>query len=75
MARLLQAYLDGELDAGRARRVAVHLDGCWRCGLEASAYEAIKVAVSAVSTHGGPVSHEAVARLRDFADRLAEAQP
>ncbi|WP_454853638.1 anti-sigma factor family protein [Promicromonospora soli] len=75
VARDLQAYLDGELDADRARPVAEHLADCRRCGLEASTYEAIRVALAAIRARSGPVADDAVERLRAFADRLAEARP
>lgn len=75
VARVLQDYLDGELDVAGACRVAAHLEGCWYCGLEASLYEAIKVAVVAVSTQGGSDSGDAVERARAFADDLAGARP
>ncbi len=70
-ARVLQSYLDDELDAPTAARVAEHLEECRRCGLEASAYTAIKTVLAAGD--GGsatPLDPRAVARLHEFARSL-----
>ncbi|WP_234353225.1 anti-sigma factor family protein [Streptomyces ardesiacus] len=66
VARVLQAYLDGEADEVTARRVAAHLEDCRRCGLEAETYQKIK---SALSRRAVP-EPEAVERLRGFAEGL-----
>ncbi|MHB1065325.1 MAG: anti-sigma factor family protein [Georgenia sp.] len=75
VARVLQGYLDGELDVTRSRRAAEHLEVCRRCGLEADAYAAIKVAIGATGDELEPASADALARLRTFADDLAGSQP
>ena len=72
VSRALQAYLDGHLDEMTARRVARHLEACRRCGLEAEVYTRIKEAVSRMDRE---VPSLPVARLRDFAQRLAEEGP
>ena len=72
VSRALQAYLDGHLDEVTARRVARHLEACRRCGLEAEVYTRIKEAVSRMDRE---VPSLPVARLRDFAQRLAEEGP
>jgi anti-sigma factor (TIGR02949 family) len=72
VSRTLQAYLDGHVDEVTARRVARHLEACRRCGLEAEVYTRIKEALSRMDRD---VSSLAVARLRDFARRLAEDGP
>ncbi|WP_372593537.1 anti-sigma factor [Actinotalea sp.] len=69
VARVLQAYLDGELEPPSARRVAEHLEACRRCGLEASTYLAIKTAIA--TTASPPVDEDAVTRLRTFAAGLS----
>jgi anti-sigma factor RsiW len=68
VGRLLQSYLDGELDRRSAARVAGHLDDCRRCGLEAETYEAVKA-----SLHRGAddPADESLTRLREFGARLA----
>jgi anti-sigma factor RsiW len=72
MSRVLQSYLDGDLDEVTARRVAKHLEECRRCGLEADTYTAIKTALA--RRENTPVG--AVDRLRTFADHLAtEGEP
>lgn len=72
VARVLQSYLDGEVDPPTATAVAEHLELCRRCGLEASTYTAIKIAIAA----GDRVRQERVdattlARLDLFARGLA----
>lgn len=73
VARVLQSYLDGEVSPRRAGAVGEHLEECRRCGLEASAYTAIKVALAA-SGHGQTPSVDAavLARLAAFAQRLGD---
>jgi anti-sigma factor RsiW len=69
VARVLQSYLDGETDPPTATAVAEHLEACRRCGLEASAYRAIKsVIATGRFTQVDPL---VVARLDDFARSLA----
>jgi anti-sigma factor RsiW len=72
VSRVLQAYLDGQVDELSARRVTRHLDACRRCGLEAEVYVRIKEAVGRMD---GGVPSLPLARLRDFARRLAEEGP
>ena len=58
VAKVLQAYLDGEVDAATAGDVSAHLEHCRRCGLEAGTYRAIKSAIAASPSSepgaGGP---------------------
>lgn len=72
VARVLQSYLDGHLDDLSARRVHRHLEHCRRCGLEAETYEAIK---EAVARRAARIDPDALQRLRDFGERLAEEGP
>jgi Putative zinc-finger len=67
--RILQAYLDGELDELSTRRVAEHLAVCRRCGLDLAVYEQIKASLKR-RTHGSE-DDLAFRRLRIFADHLA----
>jgi len=67
VARSLQRYLDGEVDAKTLRLVAAHLEICRRCGLEAQTYRALK---AALRRSGAPPA-EPIERLRSFADRVA----
>ncbi len=65
--RLLQSFLDGDLDEVTARRVARHLEMCRRCGLEATTYTAIK---ATLARRGTGVDPAAVARLAEFGTSL-----
>lgn len=67
VGRVLQRYLDGEVDARTLRLVSAHLEECRRCGLEVETYSALKQALHRV---GDPPA-EPVERLRTFAARLA----
>lgn len=69
VGRLLQSYLDGEVDELRARQVSRHLEDCRRCGLAAETYVEIK---QALRRSAGPVPDEALNRLRAFGEQLAE---
>lgn len=67
VGRVLQRYLDGEVDDLNARRVARHLEDCLRCGLAAGTYAEIKRSLA----RQGHVDHDTVGRLRAFGERLA----
>ena len=71
VGKVLQTYLDDELDDDAARKVSAHLEDCRRCGLEAETYAALKQ-----SLHRGPagLADEPVARLREFGERLAQGE-
>lgn len=69
VGRLLQSYLDGELDGLRARRVARHLEACLRCGMSAKTYAEIK---QALRRSAGSPPEDALDRLRAFGEQLAE---
>lgn len=73
-ARALQGYLDGELDAAAATEVGAHLDICRRCGLEASAYLAIKTAIASAAPVPPDVDPDALDRLVRFARELSAAE-
>lgn len=73
VARVLQTYLDGELDQRTAEKAAAHLEVCRRCGLEADTYRQLK---EALAKRAEPVDTEALERLRAFTHELAEgSQP
>ena len=70
VGKLLQHYLDDELDPARAGKIAEHLEDCRRCGLEADTYERIKLSLA---THNPALEHDPVLkRLRAFADGLVD---
>jgi anti-sigma factor RsiW len=72
VGKLLQFYLDGQLDPVRSARLRDHLEDCRRCGLEAATYDRLKatLAAQAEPADGDPV----LDRLRDFATRLAAGE-
>lgn len=75
-ARVLQSFLDDELDAPTTAKVAEHLEECRRCGLEASAYTTIKAVIATGDhAHTHRLDPEAVARLEEFARTLANHAP
>jgi anti-sigma factor RsiW len=68
--RVLQRYLDGELDNPSARsRVRAHLEECRRCGLDAATYRAIK---HSLRTGRHDIDQLALHRLRHFTQALIE---
>jgi len=69
-SRSCRPYLDGETDERTANRVAHHLEGCRRCGLQASNYQAIK---QVLAGGGGTVDELALYRLRAFTHSLSTA--
>ena len=68
VGKVLQRFLDGEIDDDTRRRVADHLDDCRRCGLGADTYLQIKAALARRATE--PPA-DALDRLRSFGERLA----
>lgn len=68
VGRLLQHYLDGELDDAATRAIAAHLDDCVRCGLEAETYERIITSITGLRR---ALPADSLDRLRDFGARLA----
>ena len=68
---VLQEFLDGDIDAERARRIEEHLEECRRCGLEAETYERIKETLAAQRPD---VPEESLQRLREFGEGLARGE-
>ena len=68
VGKVLQTYLDSELDDDASRKVAAHLEDCRRCGLEAEVYEALK---DSLQRDRADPTDEPVQRLRQFGERLA----
>ena len=66
---VLQAHLDGEVDARTARRVAAHLDKCDPCHHEAAVYDEIK---ASLARQRRPVDPEILEQLRNFSLRLPD---
>jgi anti-sigma factor RsiW len=72
VGRLLQRYLDRDLDEVAARRIMRHLEDCRRCGLEVAAYTEIK---ATLARRGAQLPADTLARLREFAERLTREGP
>ncbi len=70
--KVLQSYLDGELDDRHAAIVAAHLEDCDRCGIEADVYEQVKERLSTLHTQPDPA---AIDRLRRFAGQVPTTPP
>lgn len=71
VAKVLQTYLDGELDELLARRVTRHLEMCMLCGMRAETYVEIK---RALRRSAGSPPQDALDRLRAFGQELAEGR-
>ena len=68
VGKLLQFYLDENIDEPSARRLETHLHECRRCGMEAATYRDLKAALH--RRRDSEESRDAVARLREFAERI-----
>ena len=67
VGKILQSFLDAELDDVTTDKVAEHLEDCRRCGMAADVYLEIKASLG----REAPVVPEAsLARLEEFARRL-----
>ena len=70
VGRLLQRFLDDELEGDHEMEaLARHLEECNRCGLEAETYRKIK---ATLAQRRAEVPPEAIDRLREFGERLAD---
>ena len=67
VARILQQYLDGQLDASHRSMVAGHLSACRRCGLDEQSFREIK---SALARRRHEVPADPIDRIRRFAAGL-----
>ena len=72
VGRVLQSYLDGQVDDLTARRVSAHLEACRHCGLEAHVYTALKDALARRATRVDPLVIE---RIQSFGRDLIETPP
>ena len=68
---VLQSYLDGEVDAETARRVAEHLHVCDQCDSESDLFRRIKISLAAAAA---PVDAEILFNLQAFSDRLMDGE-
>lgn len=65
--KVLQSYLDGELDERHTEMVAAHLVHCERCGIEAEVYDQVKSSLHELRREPDV---DALARLRRFAESV-----
>ena len=70
VGRVLQSYLDGQVDELTARRVSAHLDACRRCGMEAYVYEELK---QALARHAPRIDAAIVERVQAFGRDLVDS--
>jgi len=68
VGKLLQRYLDSEVDDNVARRIGEHLEDCRRCGLETDVYSEIKAALARQAPR---LPDTTLQRLRRFSEQLA----
>lgn len=68
VGKILQSFLDAELDDAATDRVAEHLEDCRRCGMAADLYLEIK---ASLGRDAPGVPEESLTRLEEFAQRLA----
>lgn len=68
VGRILQSFLDSELDEIATDKVAEHLEDCRRCGMAADLYLEIK---ASLGRDAPAVPEESLTRLDEFAQRLA----
>lgn len=71
VARLLQAFLDGEIADPLAVPVADHLQACLTCGMEADTYRWLRAAVAGLARADDP---RQLRRLQRFVEALASGE-
>lgn len=67
VGKVLQSYLDNEVEEGLAAKIAEHLEACRDCGLELETYERIKTSLAGRMPEVDPA---ALARLRAFGEQI-----
>ena len=67
VGKILQRFLDSELDEVTTDKVAEHLEDCRRCGMSADIYLEIK---ASLGRHAPVVPEETLSRLQDFSREL-----
>lgn len=75
VGKLLQGYLDGEIDSSARRHVERHLETCLKCGLDVQTYARVKRALAHDERSGPETTDDAVAlqRLRRLARDLTQS--
>lgn len=70
--RLLQDFMDGELDIHETKYLLQHLEACRRCGLKAAIYRDVK---ESLVRQRRALSADTRAQLHTFLDELDVGQP
>ncbi len=68
VGKLIQRYLDGELDGSRGTRLAEHLEMCAYCEADAETFRELKAALA----RSGEMPPATVERLREFGQSLVD---
>lgn len=68
VARVLQSFLDREVDQATVGRIEEHLEQCRRCGMEAAVYGEIKLSLARATP---AIPELTLRRLRHFGEELA----
>ena len=69
---MLQAFLDGEVEAHKAELIAAHLESCTRCGVE---QDTLNQVITALRRLRPDLDLAAYTRLADVVDWLAGDVP
>ncbi|MDW3218164.1 MAG: zf-HC2 domain-containing protein [Acidimicrobiales bacterium] len=67
VGRVLQSYLDGDVEDDFAAKISAHLEACRDCGLEVETYRQIKTALASRLPEVDPA---VIDRLRRFGNDL-----
>jgi anti-sigma factor RsiW len=70
VAAVLQSYLDGELEAGDADKVAGHLEACGRCGIAEATTRRV---IAAIRRQRPDLDAAPLERLAGFVGQLTHA--
>ena len=70
LGKVLQSYLDGDLEPDFADKIGTHLENCRKCGLDLDTYQRIKDSLAAKLPEVDPA---AIARLRQFGNELSSS--
>lgn len=65
--KVIQSYIDGEIDANTARKVAAHLEQCHHCADEEHIYAQIKTSLAKRRHH---VDMDVLEQLMSYGERL-----
>ncbi len=68
MMKVIQSYLDGEVDEKVARKVAKHLNACVDCDEESTVFKNIKKSLANKPEH---ISPEILSSLTEFTKNIA----